>query len=256
MTELLAGLFDFSVEILGLAAIVFLRVGAAMMFLPGFGEQSVPLRIRLGIALAFTLVLFPAVQPLMPDQQAISAASYILTETVAGLLLGVLIRIMVHALQIAGTIAAQSTSLSQLFGGQAADPQPAMGHVLLIGGLALAMVLGLHVRLASYMLFSYELFPLGQLVSPAVLHDLGLRQVSRAFSLAFTLAAPFVIASLIYNVALGAINRAMPQLMVAFVGAPAITAGGLILLMIAAPFLLTIWMDAMNHFLADPLGGL
>lgn len=72
------------------------------------------------------------------------------------------------------------------------------------------------------------------------------------FANAFTLAAPFVITSLIYNVALGAINRAMPQLMVAFVGAPAITAGGLILLMLISPLILSIWLDEFNIRLANP----
>ena len=57
----------------------------------------------------------------------------------------------------------------------------------------------------------------------------------------FSLAAPFVIMGFAYNVALGAINRAMPQLMVAFVGAPAITAAGLLVLMLAAPVILHFW---------------
>ncbi|MEM8699663.1 MAG: flagellar biosynthetic protein FliR, partial [Pseudomonadota bacterium] len=53
---------------------------------------------------------------------------------------------------------------------------------------------------------------------------------------------------------LGAINRAMPQLMVAFVGAPAITAGGLALLALAAPLILTLWLDRLDQALAFPLG--
>ena len=76
----------------------------------------------------------------------------------------------------------------------------------------------------------------------------GLARIAEAFSLAFLLAAPFVIASFIYNLALGVINRAMPQLMVAFVGAPAITWGGLALLLVTAPVLLGVWVDRLNGF--------
>ena len=47
----------------------------------------------------------------------------------------------------------------------------------------------------------------------------------------------------------------MPQLMVAFVGAPAITAGGLIILMLAAPLMLSIWVEAMGMFIMDPFRG-
>ena len=81
---------------------------------------------------------------------------------------------------------------------------------------------------------------------------MGLRAVSHVFALGFTLAAPFVIASLVYNVTLGVINRAMPQLMVAFVGAPVITFGALVMLFAASPALLSVWLDAMGAFFANP----
>jgi flagellar biosynthetic protein FliR len=82
--------------------------------------------------------------------------------------------------------------------------------------------------------------------------DWGLAQVTRAFATGFSLAMPFVIASFLYNLALGVINRAMPQLMVAFVGAPALTAGGLVLLALSAPLVLAVWLAALNGFLAAP----
>lgn len=56
------------------------------------------------------------------------------------------------------------------------------------------------------------------------------------------------------NLALGAINRAMPQLMVAFVGAPLITFGGLALLLVATPVILSVWLDALMAFFQDPVG--
>ena len=83
-------------------------------------------------------------------------------------------------------------------------------------------------------------------------HYWGLALIGRTFSLAFALAAPFVIASLIYNLALGAINRAMPTLMVSMVGAPALTLGGLALLAVATPVLLAAWLDAFAAHLDQP----
>lgn len=239
--------------------VVFLRIGAMLSLVPAFGEQSVPVRVRLALALAFTLVVLPAASALIPavPQSAPLAAGLILAEVVNGLLFGLMLRFFVLALQIAGTIAAQSTSLSQLFGGGiGAEPQPAIGHILIMAGLALVALLGLHVRLAAFMIESYDLIPPGTLPLPRVIADAGLREVTRCFGLAFTLAAPFVIASLIYNVTLGVINRAMPQLMVAFIGAPAITAGGLILLMLSAPVLLTVWSEALFAFMDAPFGAL
>lgn len=255
MIEALEDLVTFSEAALWTAFVVFLRIGAMMAMLPAFGEQSVPVRVKLGLGLAFTLIVWPAVGP---SSQAMSYGSFgalLLSETITGLFFGFMLRLFVLALQIAGTIAAQSTSLSQLFGGSAGtDPQPAMGHILVVGGLALATIMGLHLRMAEYMIYSYELVPQGVLISAAILSETGLSEIGHAFALGFTLAAPFLVASLIYNLTLGVINKAMPQLMVAFVGAPAITAGGLVLLMLTAPFLLALWADALSQFMIDPFG--
>lgn len=235
---------------------VFFRVGGAMALLPAFGERSVPERVRLILAIAFTIVVAPSVAPMVtPVVEKMSGLPLWLGgEILAGLAIGIVIRLFVHVLQIAGTIAAQSTSLAQIFGGQTVDPQPAIGHVLLVGGLALAVMLGLHVRLAELLIISFDILPPAKYLDAAVLTEWGVNRIAKAFALAFTLAAPFLIVSLIYNVALGVINRAMPQLMVAFVGAPAITAGGLILLAITAPILLEVWRGALFAFLADPFG--
>lgn len=255
MNAALDQLLSISQEALSIGFIVFLRVGAAMALLPAFGERSIPQRIRLLLALAFTFIVFPVVAEDIALTLSGGSGFVLLSETLIGLALGAVLRLMVLALQMAGTMAAQSTSLSQIFGGANSDPQPAMGHVLLVSGLALAVMSGLHVRLAEIFILSYEILPVGVLPDAEVTAHWGIDRVAQAFSLAFTLAAPFVVAALIYNVALGAINRAMPQLMVAFVGAPAITAGGLILLLLSTPFLLEVWMRALNGFLFNPFGG-
>lgn len=233
---------------------VFARIGAAFAVLPAFGERVVPARIRAIAALAMTVIVAPAVTtPPLPGGIA-GLGLYLVSETLIGLALGVAIRLIVMALQIAGTIAAQSTSLAQFFGGAGADPQPAMSQVLMLGGIALLVIFGLPERAAEYLILSYSLLPPGLWADPGALAEWGTAQVARAFALGFTLAAPFVIGSALYYMALGAINRAMPTLMVAFIGSPAITWGGLALLAMAAPFMLNIWLDAAASVFRSGLG--
>lgn len=234
------------------AGVVFLRVSALVSLLPAFGERSVPVRVKLGVAVAFTLIVAPAVPGLAVPKDFSTFGGFAVTEVTVGLALGLGVRMFVLALQTAGAIAAQATSLSQLLGGASADPAPAMGHVLVVGGLALAVMSGLHVRAAELLVHSYELFPAGQFPDPRGLSHWGVGRIAEAFGLAFMLAAPFAIASLIYYLALGVINRAMPQLMVAFVGAPVITLGGLFLLFAGAPLMLTIWTEALEGFMSNP----
>jgi len=233
--------------------IVFLRVSAMVSVLPGFGERSVPMRIKVVLALAMTVIIAPAIPLVPPSSEALAIVGYALSEAVVGLALGLGVRLFVLALQTAGSIAAQSTSLAQILGGAAVEPLPAMGYVLIVAGLALAMMMGLHVHAARLLISSYDLFPVGGFPEGRALSHWGVAQISRAFSLAFMLAAPFVIASVVYNIALGVINRAMPQLMVAFVGAPVITMGGMILLLVASPVMLSAWMDALMSFFQNPV---
>jgi flagellar biosynthetic protein FliR len=255
MFEGLAELMDLTEAGLAGLVLVFARVGAVMALLPGFGEQMIPARVRLGLAVAFTMVVWPMLVPeLVATDPARPFLGMLIVETGIGLMLGLAIRLMVIALQLAGSIAAQSTALAQIFGaGVAPDPMPAIGSILMLAGVTLAVASGLHVKAAVAMARSYEILPMGLPVPAADVAAWGTARVAKAFALGFSLAAPFVIAAFAYNLALGAINRAMPQLMVAFIGAPAITAGGLLILMLAAPVILHFWGQRLDLTLADPL---
>lgn len=233
---------------------IFLRVAAFIGLMPAFGATTVPVRVRLALALAMTLPVAAVVPPFVGPSGFGSIILLIGTETLAGVLLGLSLRLFLLGLQTAGAIAAQSTSLAQVFAAAGGDPQPAMSHLLVSAGLALAMLAGLHVKAVSYLILSYQMFPPGRLPDAGVVSVWGVALVSEVFTLAFTLAAPFVIVSVLYYLALGAINRAMPQLMVAFVGAPLITFGGLALLLILAPLILETWLAALDGVMLSPGG--
>lgn len=225
--------------------LVFLRVGAAMVALPGLAEQSIPARVRLGLAVALTLAVLPAV-----PQGSLTVPSFV-AEVALGLLLGLSLRFLVFALSTAGTIAANATSLSQLFP-QAGEAQPALSTLFVMAGLALAMQADLPLHLVRYFVLSYDLLPIGEWPGTGDLVAWFAHHADDSFSLAFALAMPFMIASLLYNLALGVINRAMPALMVTFVGAPALSLGGLALLAVVAPFALQVWLGTFSQFLTNP----
>jgi flagellar biosynthetic protein FliR len=253
MTGEALALFDQARSGLLIAAVVFLRVGAVMALLPGFGERLLPGRIRLGLAIAFTTIVAPAVGARLPAPPSdVAGCGFLLAaETLNGLALGFVLRLFVLAAEMAGTLAAQSGSLSQMFG-TAGEPMPAVSRLLILGALATALAAGLHVRAVDALIRSYEAMPAGRFPGAELIRDWSVAQVGAAFGLAFRLAAPFVVAALIYNVALGVINRAMPALMVSFVGAPALSGGALLLLAVAAPLMLDLWQREFAAFLADP----
>lgn len=251
----LSRLLDVAQTVFWAGVLAFLRIGAMVALMPGTGETAIPQRVKLALVLAFTLVVAPILAERIPPDAPPPGFLALAGEAMAGLILGVGMRLFLIALQTAAAIIAQSTTLSQLFAGAAPEPQPAIGNLLTMAGIALALAAGLHVRAAELVVKSYDILPPGLIPQADIAADWGLALIGRTFALAFSLAAPFVIAGMIYNLALGAINRAMPQLMVSMVGAPALTLGALALLALAAPALLSVWLEAFQGHLADPFRG-
>ena len=231
----------------GSVFLVFVRIGAILALLPMFGDRSIPARIRLVLAIGLSLAIAPAI-----PERAVFSVPGLGAEAMNGLLLGAGFRAFVAALSMAGAIAAQSTSLSQLFAGTDSEPSPAMSHLLHMGGIALAFALALDVAVIRAIVLSYEVLPQGRFPMAADMAGWGVARLGHAFGLGLSLAAPFVIGGLLYNIATGAINRAMPTLMVALVGAPALTLGALVLLALAAPVILTVWARSWHDWLQLP----
>ncbi len=74
------------------------------MLLPGLGEADPPAIVRAGLAIALTVLLVPAIAPLVPPVPVgtAAAAAMVAAEVVTGLWLGWLARMLVMALPIAG----------------------------------------------------------------------------------------------------------------------------------------------------------
>ncbi len=249
MTADLALLVDWTMAQAWIGFAVLLRVGAIVALIPAFGEQAVPARVKTAVALALALITAPAVAPLVGDPPSTPAAfvRILVSEPVTGLIFGFLLRLMIMALSMAGALVAQGLSLAQMFGaGPAAEPMPVFSHLLVGAGLALAAVLGLHVEAAQYIIQSYVAAPFGLVLPADMVLQTTAAAIAGSFGIAISLAAPFLVAALVYNLAIGAINRAMPQLMVTFIGAPALTAGGLLLLVVTVPVVLGHWAELMG----------
>lgn len=226
--------------------LVLFRLTAMVSVLPGFGQRFLPTRVKLATGVAFTIVTFPLL-----DHTAAISVSAILSETAIGLALGLVVRFFLIAVQTAGSMIAQSTSLAQLVGMANAEPIPAIGQLLTISAVSLMMITGAPVKFTGYILLTYDIWPIGQFPTAAQWAEWSIPLINHLFALGFSLSAPFLIVALLYNIALGLINRAMPQLMVAFIGAPFITFAAIALLFLTIPTLLALWNAALTSFLTE-----
>lgn len=226
--------------------LVFARVAAAFMLLPGFGETHLPSRIRLVAALLVATAMAGSV-PGRPDLVPMPAvmAGQVGAEIIVGVLLGTVTRMLFNALHVAGTVIAQQAGLGMIIPtGIEPEGVSAVAQVLLLGGINLIFALNLDHQLLLAIRDSYALFPLGELPDPGSMAQHVTRTVSEAFSLGVRLSLPFLVIGFVLYAGLGVINRAMPQMMVFFVAAPAFTIIGLTLLAITLPMVLWTWAGA------------
>lgn len=238
---------------------VFARIGAAAFLVPGIGERAVPVRVRLGAALAIALILAPMIRPLVAETPAGIAelAGLIAAEAASGLVIGLAFRLLIIALQTAGAVAAQHMSLSHMFGtGVAPEPEPTIATLLGLGGIVLALAAGLHVALIAALAQLYDVLPFGRAPKATDLAEWATENMAGTFAMGVALAFPFVAISFLYNLALGALSRAMPQLLVALVGVPLLVGLGLVTLYLSLPQIFDTWGGKLSRILALPLGGL
>lgn len=228
--------------------LAFARVGTLVMLLPGISERALPTRIRLALALALTLVFLPVAQPLLPRGSLIAA---LLTEIAIGFTLGFMARLIVSALQTAGTVVAQDLGLSfaQTVDPTAGSQGTAIANLLTLLGATLVFVTDLHHLAISAIGASYMKLPPGALPDAGDALSLAMRTMATSFALAVKIAAPFAVFAIVFNVGLGLLSRMMPALQVFFIALPASVLLGMLMLLAVIGVMMSVYLDALGDIL-------
>ena len=131
-----------------------------------------------------------------------------------------------------------------------------MGQYLTLLGTVFIMITDLHHLMMAGLVKSYEVFP----ITPS-LFDSGhvlitlVDMITRSFSIALRMSAPIFILITVFYVALGALNRLMPQMMIFFVAQPAQLLLGFFILALTIHIGLNLCLDQFRQYWQD-LGGL
>jgi flagellar biosynthetic protein FliR len=222
----------------------FARIGTMVMLLPGLGELSVPPRVRLTVALVLTAVILPLHRSAyQADLRAFGPVLLLLgQELLVGAVLGLVARLTISALQVAGSVVAQQMGLGFV---TAIDPSQGqqgllIGNFLTILGITMLFAADLHHLVIAALNDSYALFRPGEIpIIGDVAAMIGMT-VTSAFRIGVQLAAPFLVFGLLFNLGLGVLSRLMPQMQVFFVGMPlSILVGFLILLLVVGAMMTT-----------------
>lgn len=243
-------------------ALIFARIGAVLLMLPGIGESYVPPRIRLAFALVVSLALWPVIAGVLPALPPTvgGMAGWIIREVIVGLMIGALLRSFLTALATAGEIVALQTTLAfaQTANPMQVQPGSTIAAFLMLLGTTLIFATNTHHLFIAGLVGSYELI---SPVQPLVTGDfaaLAIRTLGDAFMLGVQLSAPLLVFALIFNLASGLVGRVMPSFQVFFAAAPLSILLGLSVFALSLGVVGTVFIDryrALARIFAGGAGG-
>jgi flagellar biosynthesis protein FliR len=235
------------------AALVFARVGALFMLIPGIGETYVPVNVRLILALLLSLCLWPIAAPSLPALPADIGVMTgdIVKELLIGGMIGALLQMFTAALQTAGELISLQTTLSfaQTTNPAEAQPTASVSTFLMLIGMTLVFDTDLHQLFIAAIAKSYTLFAPAKNLPLNDAAMLATQTVGKTFALAVQMSAPVIVFSLVFNIASGLIGRAMPQFQVFFVATPLNLLLGLSIFALSLGAIGLVWVRSFETFI-------
>ena len=219
------------------ALLVFVRVSSAMMLLPGFGEPSIPVRVRILAGIMIGAAVAPSVAGMPSAAPTLTGVAYaVMAEAMCGVLMGALCRTLISTVQTAGQFISQTMGLTNIFAaGIALDQSATIGAALYTGVIAILFASGGHHLILRGLIDSYHLLPPGEFPNPAASARVLVAAGTRMMRLAGQISLPFLVLGLMFNATLAVVNRALPAIPVFMLANPILTALGLYLLAATVP---------------------
>lgn len=200
--------------------LIFCRTGSAIMLLPGFGENYVSTRIRLMLALMFSILLLPVIGSLPEVPVTVAGlVTVVIAEILVGLFLGGLSRILISVTHIAGTIIALQSSLASALVQDMTQTQgqtTSISNFLGVTALVLLFSTNLHHVMLKGLMDSYALFLPGQFPPVADFSEHATQIMNSAFTAAVQISAAHIVIGVIIYLGAGILAKLVPNIQVFF----------------------------------------
>jgi len=224
-----------------LFTLIFLRIGALLVVIPILGERTVPARVKAGLTILLSFLVFPSVQADIPrlhtESGLFSMAFAMLGEILIGVIVGFTARIIFTGIQFAGDLIGIQMGFSIA---SVIDPMSST-NVSIISEFQYLIALLVYLAVDAHHIFILAIADSFRAVSPLGFYFSGsliesiLTFSSLIFTTAVKICAPVMAVLLFTNVALGIIARTVPQINVFIIGFPIQIAAGLIVFGLTTP---------------------
>jgi len=192
-------------------------------------------------------------KPLTDNAAPLTLALLICSELVVGSVIGLGGRVFFLALQTMATVMASAIGLSNIPGTPVADsdPAPALVPLIMVSVTTLFFMTDQHWQVLRGLMNSYDVWRPGDRLGGGMALDLLVGRLSEAFVLTLRISSPFIVYSVIVNLAVGLINKLTPAIPVYFISVPFVLFGGFLLLYLTSDELLTQFMLGLSSWLTE-----
>jgi flagellar biosynthetic protein FliR len=233
---------------------VFIRVMSIFMMIPFIGGRSVPVQIRVAIALLLGLVITPTLPIEAPMPESILAITFAIgKELVVGIMIGLTAKLVFSSFEMAGQLAGMQMgySMANVLDPQTSSQLSVMAQFYNIFAIFLFFTLDIHLIFISGLIESFKIIPPYGATLTGPLFNGVLSISTELFIVALKLAAPVSIAVLLANLGMGIVARTVPQLNVFVVGFPITIGVGLIVFFFSISFISStigkVYIDLSNN---------
>jgi flagellar biosynthesis protein FliR len=216
------------------------RMLALVATAPVLSHRAIPIRVKVGIALAVTLAIAPVVaSPPLTGMLESSGLMPLAHNILVGLSIGFAVRLVFVAIELAGQLIGLQIGLgfAGYFNPDLGESENVVSSFTAMLALLMFLAIDGHLMLLYVLADSFRLFPAGG-TGPLPVDPMALvRAASDIFAIAMSISLPIVAVMLLVNVVLGLMARVAPQLNLFAVGFPLTVLAGLAALTLFLPVL-------------------
>jgi flagellar biosynthesis protein FliR len=238
--------------------LVSIRLSALVMVVPIFGDRSIPQRMRIAFSLSVSFIVYSVIRndlPAMPPD-IFSLVTLFIQELLIGLTLGLMMRFLMSAMHLAGTVISFQTGLAaaRAFDPAQGQQSAVVAAFLNLIAITLILVTDLHHLMLRGMAHSFYKFPIGEDLMLADFAVTATQLLSSSFQLGFHIAAPFIVYGMVYNLGLGLLARMVPGFQVFFIGMPINILMGFTLFSLLLSSIMTLFLGKFEELLNFIIG--
>lgn len=198
------------------------RVSGICLVAPVFSASVMPIRLRLAMAIVMAMALVSLVTPGPVPQSVAVLALMVVCELAVGATIGYAARLIFSGVELGAYHIGQQLgfSLSESFRGAGGEMSGAIRPLMWLVAVMVFLAVGGHREVIMALRKSFQLVPLAGFAPDGSLLSMVTSLLGVSFILALKVAAPVLVAMLLAAVAMGLLQRTMPQYNTLSVGLP------------------------------------